>query len=1395
MLRVRRELFETRIVIERYWKRGGLLGGVILAALVAQVSGGAPLRGFLEIHDPSTIIKCKDRYYVFGTAYGISSKSSADKVFWASGPDVFGTPPAWTTNTVPAFTGTFWAPDINYFNGQYRLYYSISSWGKQVSAIGLATTPTLDPSDPAYHWTDQGMVIQSTNGSPYNTIDPCVTLDASGNPWLTFGSYWTGIYIVQLDPATGLRVSPDSPAYRLAYNGSIEASCVFRHGGYYYLFANWGSCCAGVNSTYNIRVGRSTSITGPYLDRNGVDMVANGGTLFMQGSGKFAGPGHAGILFENGVPWLSYHYYDAGDWSGGYNAYGVAKFDLQPLSFTADQWPVFANDWSAVYHFQNDAFDENGQYYGLLLNGASIQSDPQRGRVLNLNGVNQFVRLPAGTGFARTFSAVLKWNGGGDWQRIFDFGVDTTRYVMLTPRGNTGRLRCDIRANGTTQVIEGPGPVPTGAWTHVALTLDGSRGVLYMNGAPVATNGSMTLSPVDVLSQSNYLGHSKFIADPDFNGQIASFRVYGRALSAAEIAAPKPVILEPADGQTYRPGTTIAFRGNGSDLMDLPLAPSALTWRVDYAQDGQTNTVLGPLAGVTNGAFAIPASATGGGTYRVLLTATDGSSRQATVSALLLPENPPPGWSAYYPFRVDAQDARDHFDGTLNNGASITNDATRGNVLDLSGNNQYVSLPAGAAGFRTWMGWVKWNGGNAWQRILDFGTDTTSYAMLTPSSGSGVLRFAITVNGGAGEQVIDAPGPLPIGVWTHVALTLDGTAGILYTNGIPIATNANVGLLAADVGGTSNYFGKSHWPDPYFNGRLSSVRMDSRALTPSEIVAPQIVIDRPAYGARYQPGAIISFSGSASDFYDAGIAATGLTWTVQYRNSTVTNPVYGPLSGLTNGAFVIPSTGGMTTNGLYRITLSARDTAGRSATNFVEIFPAAAPGARDWASFYPFTSGAQDASNLYSGTLNGGAYVTNDATRANVLNLGGTSQYVTLPAGASGFRTFAGWVKWNGGNAWQRILDFGRGVNDWIMLTPLDGDGRMEAAISTERNKFVKIMQAPTSLATGAWVHLALVLDGKQGILYSNGQAIAVHNGVNLLPSDIRGTSNWFGKSQYGADANFNGRLDSIRLSSRAFSPQDLFAPVPVILQPSIGVSYAGGDLISCAGDAVDYSETRLPPGAFTWSAEFWHDGVVESAWGPVSGATNGSFAISTTGPATTNAFYRVNLLVVDSAGNQASASRDITPKISQLAFDTVPSGLQLALDGQAFPTPAVVPAVAGMTRILSAPSPQNAGGTNYNFVLWSDAGAASHAITVPVTNTSYTAGYVLPALGLSGNAAQVTLAWPSWAASLRLYSATNLAPPAAWTLVTNTAAASNGLRVLTLPVSPGSGYFRLQSP
>ncbi|HXR49244.1 MAG TPA: arabinan endo-1,5-alpha-L-arabinosidase [Candidatus Limnocylindrales bacterium] len=287
----------------------------------------------VRVHDPSAILKCKEEYWVFYTGRGIPSYHSKDMVKWEHGPSVFTNAPAWTARAVPRNHWIYyWAPDIIHPGDRYLLYYAVSSFGRNDSAIGLATNPTLDPADPKFKWSDQGLVVQSTSNDDFNAIDPAACLDANGHLWLAFGSFWSGIKMVQLDPGTGKRLATNSPMYSLAFNDSIEASYIYHHDDDYYLFVNWGLCCRGTNSTYEIRVGRSPKITGPYLDKSGADLITGGGSSFLSTSGPFIGPGQSGIYSENGTDWFSCHFYNG-------TRHGQSMLAILPLNWSTDGWP------------------------------------------------------------------------------------------------------------------------------------------------------------------------------------------------------------------------------------------------------------------------------------------------------------------------------------------------------------------------------------------------------------------------------------------------------------------------------------------------------------------------------------------------------------------------------------------------------------------------------------------------------------------------------------------------------------------------------------------------------------------------------------------------------------------------------------------------------------------------------------------------------------------------------------------------------------------------------------------------------------------------------------------------------------------------------------------------
>jgi arabinan endo-1,5-alpha-L-arabinosidase len=286
------------------------------------------------VHDPSPIVKCKDQYWIFFTGPNTPSIHSSDLITWTRGPRANATPPAWVRQAVPLNRGTdFWAPDVIKVGDRYLLFFAVSSFGKNTSAIGVASNPTLDPSDANYKWTDGGIAVQSREKDDFNALDPSAMLDRDGKLWLAFGSFWSGIKLIELDPATGKRIAVDSPMYSLAHWDSIEAPYLYHHDQYYYLFVSMGLCCRGASSTYHTVVGRAKDVTGPYLDKDGQDMLLGGGSAVVETEGPMIGPGQAGIFEEEGKFWFSCHFYDG-------TAGGMSKLAIRPLTWGEDGWPV-----------------------------------------------------------------------------------------------------------------------------------------------------------------------------------------------------------------------------------------------------------------------------------------------------------------------------------------------------------------------------------------------------------------------------------------------------------------------------------------------------------------------------------------------------------------------------------------------------------------------------------------------------------------------------------------------------------------------------------------------------------------------------------------------------------------------------------------------------------------------------------------------------------------------------------------------------------------------------------------------------------------------------------------------------------------------------------------------
>ncbi len=308
-----------------------------------------PAGDVIPVHDPVLIREGKT-WHVFSTGLGegphglIAHRTSGDLATWTKAAAPFDKLPEWAVKTIPD-ASNLWAPDISFVNGRYRLYYSVSTFGSNRSAIGLATNATLDPAAPGYGWRDEGLVVQSRPGDDFNAIDPAFLGDADGRHWLSLGSFWTGLKIFELDPRTGKRLRPDEKPRSIATRpvpagapSIVEAPYIFAHGGYYWLIASYDYCCKGVNSTYYSVIARSKTVEGPYLGKDGSSMLEGGGTILLradlQEKERFRGPGHAGhFRAADGTDYIVYHAYDR-------EKRGAPMLRIGMLHWQPDGWPV-----------------------------------------------------------------------------------------------------------------------------------------------------------------------------------------------------------------------------------------------------------------------------------------------------------------------------------------------------------------------------------------------------------------------------------------------------------------------------------------------------------------------------------------------------------------------------------------------------------------------------------------------------------------------------------------------------------------------------------------------------------------------------------------------------------------------------------------------------------------------------------------------------------------------------------------------------------------------------------------------------------------------------------------------------------------------------------------------
>jgi hypothetical protein len=814
------------------------------------------------------------------------------------------------------------------------------------------------------------------------------------------------------------------------------------------------------------------------------------------------------------VEWFRRTHYD----DGSFTPMGAMYRDHAAPMAHQQAVPNTGSSGNATYLFENNVRDTQSGNNPLVY-GTPKYVDGKSGKALSFDGTDDYLALPGRLGDSNDFSfaAWVKWNGGNNWQRIFDLGSGQASNMFLTPKSGGNTLRFAIKYNnGTEQQLNGT-TLTAGVWTHVAVTISGDTGKLFVNGSLVNTNAAMTFNPAQLGTELNYLGKSQY-ADPLFAGLLDDTRFYNYALTDSQVgalagsAAPQfvasPAIGSPVVDQLF----------TGSLATQLAVGSPAATFSKLSGPAWISVAADGSLAGVPRIADAGPAQ------LLVRATSAGGAITDAVIPITVGAADP----LVRYAFNNSALAAAGTANATLINGPTY-NTGQKGQAVVLDGTDDHVVLPEGIASGDeiTIATWVLWNGGGNWQRIFDFGNGTGSYFFLTPKSGSNMLRFVIYQNGT--DSAIEGPA-LTVGVWAHVALTLGGGTGKLYVNGTLVDTETGITLKPSDIKPTLNYLGRSMYAaDPYFSGRIDDFNVFHRVLSSTEVNslrtgnAPVVPVN-PRVLATATPG--VAYEATLAGF--ATVSPGTLTW------SKVGGPAWLSVEadGRTSGVPSISDSGTVP----FRVRAT---TGGVLATDLELTLNVQAPA--EMRAHLELDGNANGSAGGINATATG-APVYAAGVFDQAVELDGTDDYLQLPAGVVSDLTdctFAVRFRWDGGNAWQRVFDFGNNTTQNFFLTPGSGGGTLRFTITTTGNTAPQSIET-TSPAVGEWTHVVVVLSGNTGTLYVNGVAAAT-GAITIDPAQIAPTVNYLGKSQW-PDPLFNGAIDDFRIYTRALSASEVKA-------------------------------------------------------------------------------------------------------------------------------------------------------------------------------------------------------------------------------------------------------------
>lgn len=299
-----------------------------------------------EVHDPS-LLDFDGTYLCFNTSGNsfCDLRTSKDLKTWKPVGPIMSAAPEWVRKQIPH--RSTWAPAALKLGKTLRVYFCASErFGQNSSVIGMVECLNFNPDKPQEGWQDRGKLIESKSSTDnFNAIDPDVFVDQKGRHWMTYGSYWSGLYMVELDPKTGLVLDPKKPARHIASNtgergNPLEAPYLAYHGGYYYLFVVYGLAAQGVRSTYRMMVGRSKSMDDPFMGFDGKPMTEGGHSDLLKSSPPMFAPGGGNIFQDRHGKWMiAYHFYDGRKYWHR-DMWGRPVMQVRDVIWGKDGWPL-----------------------------------------------------------------------------------------------------------------------------------------------------------------------------------------------------------------------------------------------------------------------------------------------------------------------------------------------------------------------------------------------------------------------------------------------------------------------------------------------------------------------------------------------------------------------------------------------------------------------------------------------------------------------------------------------------------------------------------------------------------------------------------------------------------------------------------------------------------------------------------------------------------------------------------------------------------------------------------------------------------------------------------------------------------------------------------------------